>query len=1227
MKRLLLPALCVALASNAHGLIDTDLDGLSDIWENQHGFTIGENPPVPEAPGSDLDGDGFTNLTESRAGTDPNDQGSHPAHAFSLIPPVYEASPPSVSPPASPPPEDPFDPSPAPAPATQHVLIDPPVSILSWLTVPGKTYEAIPSEDLADWSAATGAYIGDGTPHTFESETLYPGGGVPPKLFWRVEINDTDSDLDGLTDYEELHITDPANPTKSLNPLVSDTDGDGIPDGTEYIPGTNGLAAFTNFLTGDPDGAQGLAASLATGLIARWDLEGTFIAPSQGPYYTLARYGDSVGTNHIVPFHSETKPEGMPSKGAGTTSAGVGFLCPPRTLLHNRTTYSVSLWAKIEQGSISAPRPLAALFTHHRRLAKPVPYQSQFNIDINGMWIERLANGAQVLRAGTSNFINYVPGTNQQVNGTWAFNGVTSPAMPPGTYDDGKYHHYLIVRSSGIVTVYRDGALIGTNPNVILAAINATNDTATGISLGRHYGEPAESGLPVNDLLAAKATFDRIRVWNRTVSAVEAESLYRQDVDGDGLWDITEERTRKWDDHNLNAIIESGEFAFVANPLHADHANSDHDADEISSVREQDETFTDIAKADTDNDSLPDGFEDRYQPTLNPLVVNDGSLDPEGDGLTTAQEYTGGTSPTVSDAHLYPPTWISVERSLRYDFDDYGLAYPTAPKKLTTTATWPGAVPTNEDPLANMIPFADLGDIIAQRQPFPVTFPPDKLSPDLEAGGEATTVPTPPCHHASLTHRRIIVKTATATPEPREFKAILLTERTIDGIEQPDETETLTLTVPPNSTQSYPYDLTPTFTDGGLGSGAHSETVKQTVIKYDITEVISDQIAGNEANKLPTLHYGGHPNNPMLMGTRSGQNAKLRIGVKVNPAHAPGMYVGVRVVGTTQILGSVAFAPVAISKLDLTFKAQDDTKLYEIVVGYDKDKDGSLDPAEVKDVFQKTPKIEKNGDPYSGGDTTYAFMDKILIATRNDFLRARHETAEYDFDLELTHDTGSDLMGMFSRGDTTVPGVGATVGGQLLDANVIPSPQGLSHPLGATWNVTNQANTFKLVFPFNSTLGSDLHSSAGIRVLRDRLIMANKPNLLASATSTQQESAPIAFTDDRIAFELSDLRSNVHLALGKCDAHGTITFRYRESIGGNLEILEYKMDGYVTDLYDWAYGTNLKLGPIQLDLTKDAAITQAAFATLTDPRWPFAGRVFFTNVEIKTGWVLLGQSY
>lgn len=828
MKRFLFPAFCTALLStSAHALVDTDADGLGDIWENLHSFHVGSNPPADQAPASDLDGDGYSNLIESIVGTDPRDNADFPAHGFSHISPVYESG------------ESGFP----------SVLIDPPLDTLTWPTIPGKSYQATPSEDLANWSEATGAYLGSGTPQTFESEAIYADGTVPQKLFWRVEINDTDSDIDGLTDYEELHIPDPNDPSKTLDPFNPDSDGDGLTDGAEYIPGTNGLAAFTNFLTSDPD-SPGLPASLATGLIGKWDFEETYIAASQGPYYTLARYADTAGTNPIVPFFTETKADGMPSKAAGTISAGFGYLCPPRTLLHNRITYSVSMWARLDQGSITASRPLAALFSHHRHLKKPAPYQAQFKIDLNGMWIERLANGTEVLKAGTYTFINYIPGTNTQTNATINFYGIQSAPQPAGTFDDGQYHHFALVRADAGVTLYRDGQLVGANPNAGRAQIEATNETSVGISLGRFYGEPAESGIQEPNAQAAKAGFDRLRIWSRSITAAEALALYRQDADGDGLWDITEERTRKWDDHNGNAIAEPGEFALVANPLHHDPATTDHDADGLTSIDEQNRTLTKIDAKDTDSDGLPDGFEDQYPP-LDPLVWNDGSLDPDNDGLTTAQEYAGGvTDPNVADAALYPPTWLSIERSLRYDYDDYGPSQPNAPKKLTTTATWPGAVPTTDDPLTALIPFAQLHASLTQKQPFPATFPTRNISPALRAEGDGGTIPNPPCHHASLTHKRIIVKVAAAATEARAYKAILVTERIIDGILQTPSSEILTLTVPAGQTQSAPYDLVPQFDAGGTGQNGYTEIVRQTVHRIEIVDADGKPAAELRVAKL-----------------------------------------------------------------------------------------------------------------------------------------------------------------------------------------------------------------------------------------------------------------------------------------------------------------------------------------------------------------------------------------
>ena len=58
--------------ANTLGESDSDGDGMPDAWESAHGL----NPTSPTDAGSDADQDGFTNLAEFIAGTDPRDSSS-----------------------------------------------------------------------------------------------------------------------------------------------------------------------------------------------------------------------------------------------------------------------------------------------------------------------------------------------------------------------------------------------------------------------------------------------------------------------------------------------------------------------------------------------------------------------------------------------------------------------------------------------------------------------------------------------------------------------------------------------------------------------------------------------------------------------------------------------------------------------------------------------------------------------------------------------------------------------------------------------------------------------------------------------------------------------------------------------------------------------------------------------------------------------------------------------
>lgn len=242
MNRALLTTLCATvLTVPSHAQVDTNGNGLSDLWEKLYNNGQLFDPQNPDhAPDGDPDGDGWTNLQEATAGTDPFDP-SPPAGflvpSVSHIPGVFEyPAPPPPDPNAPPPPENPFDPNPnPPPPSSPPVIVEPDQIVLTWPTLVGKTYQVFASIDLTpgSWLPASAEWIGSGTHLTYQADVLHSDGTRPDTIFWRVGVSDTDSDGDGLTDWEEDQLgTDPQNP---------DTDGDGLPDGWEIAHGLDPL--------------------------------------------------------------------------------------------------------------------------------------------------------------------------------------------------------------------------------------------------------------------------------------------------------------------------------------------------------------------------------------------------------------------------------------------------------------------------------------------------------------------------------------------------------------------------------------------------------------------------------------------------------------------------------------------------------------------------------------------------------------------------------------------------------------------------------------------------------------------------------------------------------------------------------------------------------------------------------------------------------------------------
>ncbi|MBN2230786.1 MAG: VCBS repeat-containing protein [Candidatus Thorarchaeota archaeon] len=121
------------------------------------------------------------------------------------------------------------------------------------------------------------------------------------------------------------------------------------------------------------------------------------------------------------------------------------------------------------------------------------------------------------------------------------------------------------------------------------------------------------------------------------------------DTDSDSMpdgWELQYGLNPLVDDSSLDSddddLTNAQEYACLTDP-----GDSDSDDDTLSDGREVLEVGTNPLSSDTDSDLMPDGWEVQYG--LIPLV-NDASLDADGDGLTNLEEYTHGTNPNLADS-------------------------------------------------------------------------------------------------------------------------------------------------------------------------------------------------------------------------------------------------------------------------------------------------------------------------------------------------------------------------------------------------------------------------------------------------------------------------------------------------------------------------------------------------------------------------------------------------
>lgn len=238
MKRLITIAVLASgiCAIPAFAILDTNENELSDLWEMTYnnGNLFGS---IFTSAGDD-DADGWTNAQEAAAGTNPFDASPPDGYLQPLItriPAVLEDTD---------------------SDGTPDSIITPDALILTWPTIVGKQYTLMVSPDLIDWlSVDQASHIGSGL--VVEYGIVLPEND---KLFWRVKIEDVDTDDDGLTNAEEAKLGLDAYNPESISGLAdlwvaenftseligggvaavaSDPDGDGLTNIQEQFLQTN----------------------------------------------------------------------------------------------------------------------------------------------------------------------------------------------------------------------------------------------------------------------------------------------------------------------------------------------------------------------------------------------------------------------------------------------------------------------------------------------------------------------------------------------------------------------------------------------------------------------------------------------------------------------------------------------------------------------------------------------------------------------------------------------------------------------------------------------------------------------------------------------------------------------------------------------------------------------------------------------------------------------------
>ncbi len=493
----------------------------------------------------------------------------------------------------------------------------------------------------------------------------FPTNAMERTAFFRLATQD-DTDGDGLTDAYEAW-------TLGTDPVNSDSDEDGLPDGVELSLGTDPLGA-------DTDGDD----------ICDGDETGFVVKSGDFEWHDTTGWATVYGTSYGDGLHSywgalaiASLPDGLTLLGSLMSTAvcfdnGVMYL---NALGSNVALAFPELATPLDRGTYSMGDILVAPYWCSSALVDgdTTSYMRAGIAEGNGCFVVEYRNVRQrgtsddrrmtyqvIVPGGTGSVVRvsylasdvWLDGSDAVVgvqvrrivtadglyNLTWNF-AERGPILPRTTVE------YHLGHGTDPLRADTDGDGLDDGAEVVLGALPTSAD-----SDGDGLDDDVEIGLGTNPL--------------------------SRDTDGDGLrddWEVS---------HGLDPLVSSGDDGAGADPdvdgltnlqeqqWGTDPLNADMDGDGLSDGQEINRG-TDPFRADTDCDGLTDGFEvvigtnpcqpdtdgdgmddgweyrNGFDPTRDNNTDadsdNDTDADPDGDGLTNAEECAYGTNPRKKD--------------------------------------------------------------------------------------------------------------------------------------------------------------------------------------------------------------------------------------------------------------------------------------------------------------------------------------------------------------------------------------------------------------------------------------------------------------------------------------------------------------------------------------------------------------------------------------------------